>query len=225
MRRVVGVLMHPRQTMAAVVHDPSFITVWIVVLLVVAASGVSILSTAVGQQALVDERVRTTEMIGGRVDDAAYADWLAHPPISAYFASGGRLLVTPPVTLIVALALVGLAAFEGAGVSFVVALAIVVHATTVLALQQVIAVPAHLVRESLGSPTSLAALMPTGEDGTWLARLLGSIDVFGVWWIVLLAIGLAAATGRSTLHWLVRLGAAYLVIAAVVAGAVAVLSN
>jgi len=225
MRRVVGVLLHPRQTMAAVVREPSFITVWIVVLLVVAACGVSILSTAVGQQALVDERVRTTEMIGGHVDDAAYAEWLAHPPISAYLTSGGRLLLTPPVTLMVALALVALALMDGAGVSFVVALAIVVHATSVLALQQVVAVPAQFVRESLGSPTSLATFMPSVEDGTWLARLLGSIDVFGVWWIALIAIGLAAATNRSTLHWLWRLTVAYLAVAAVVAGAVAVMSG
>ena len=105
------------------------------------------------------------------------------------------------------------------------ALAIVVHATTVLALQQVIAVPAQLIRESLASPTSLATLMPSVEDGTWLARLLGSIDIFGIWWIALIAIGLAAATGRSTVHWLVRLTAAYLAIAAIVAGAVAVPSG
>ena len=124
MRRVVGELVLPSQTMADVVRDPSFITVWLAVLLVVAACGVSILSTAVGQQALVDERVRTTEMTGGRVDDAAYAAWLAHPPMSAYVTSGGRLLVTPLATVVVALALVGLAGIEGAGVSFIVALAI-----------------------------------------------------------------------------------------------------
>ncbi len=225
MRRVVGVLWHPRQTMAAVVREPSFITVWIVVLLMVAACGVTILSTAVGRQALVDERVRATEMIGGRVDDAAYAALLANPPVSAYLTSGGRVLVTPLATLVVALALMGLTAREPKPVSLVVALAIVVHATTVLALQQVVAVPAQLVRESLGSPTSLATLMPMVEDGTWLARVLGSIDVFGIWWVLLIAIGLAAATGRSTVHWLIRLGAAYLAIAAVVSGAVAVLSG
>jgi hypothetical protein len=118
-----------------------------------------------------------------------------------------------------------LAGIEGAGVSFIVALAIVVHATTVLALQQVIAVPAQLVSESLASPTSLATLMPAVEDGTWLARLFGAIDIFGLWWVALIAIGLAAATGRSTLHWLVRLTAAYFAIAALVASAVAVLSG
>lgn len=225
MRRVVGVLLHPRLTMAAVVREPSFITVWALVLLVVAACGVSILSTAVGQQALIDERVRTTEMIGGHVDDAAYAELLARPPISAYLTSGGRSLMTPPATLIVALALMGLAAMERASMRFVVALAIVVHATIVLALQQVIAVPAQLIRESLGSPTSLATVLPVVEDGTWLAGWFGAVDVFGIWWVVLLSIGLAAATGRSTIRCGFRLGAAYLIIAAIVAGAVAVLNT
>jgi hypothetical protein len=225
MRRAVGVLWHPRQTMAAVVRNPSFITVWMVVLFIVTACGVSILSTAVGRQALVDERVRMTEMLGGPVDDAAYAGWLAHPPFSAYLTSGGRVLVTPPATVIVALALVGLAAIERTPISFVVALAIVVHASMALALQQLVAMPAQLVRESLGSPTSLVTLLPMVEEGTWVARVLASIDVFGIWWIALIAVGLAAATRRSTVHWLVRLSAAYVAIAAVVAGAVAVLSR
>ncbi len=221
----MGVLWHPRQTMAAIVRDPSFITVWMVVLLIVTACGASILSTAVGRQALVDERVRTTEMLGGRVDDAAYAGWLAHPPVSAYLTSGGRVLVTPPVTLIVALALVGLAAIERTPVTFVVALAIVVHATMVLALQQLVAVPAQLVRESLGSPTSPGGVAADGRRGHLAGAGAWAIDVFGLWWIGLIAVGLAAATGRSTVHWLVRLGAAYVAIAAVVASAVAVLSG
>lgn len=225
MRRVVGVLLHPRLTMAAVVREPSFVTVWVVVLLVVAACGVSILSTAVGQQALVDERVRTTELIGGRVDDAAYAELLSKPPISAYLTSGGRLLVTPAATLLVALALVGIAALDRVSIRFVVALAIAVHATVVLALQQVVAAPAQLVRESLGSPTSLATVLPIVDDGTWWAGLLGAVDIFGIWWVVLLSIGLAAATGRSTLRCVVRVSAAYLIIAATVASAVAVLTG
>jgi hypothetical protein len=211
--------------MAAVVREPSFITVWMVVLAVVAGCAISILSTAVGQQALVDERVRTTELVGGRVDDAAYAALLAKPPLSAYLTSGGRVLLTPPVTLMVAVALVGLAARERARLPFVVALAIVVHATVVLALQQVVALPAQLVRESLGSPTSLATLLPMVDEGTWLARLLGSIDVFGMWWVVLIAVGLAAATGRSTWHWLGRVIGAYVAIAALVAGAAAAFSR
>ncbi len=73
MRRVTGVLVHPRSTMAEVVRHPAFITTWVVVLLAVAVCGGLLLSTPVGQQALVDERVRVTEALGAPVDDAAYA--------------------------------------------------------------------------------------------------------------------------------------------------------
>ena len=60
MRRVTGVLRHPRATMAEVVQHPAFITTWVVVLLVAAVCGGLLLSTPIGQQALVDERVRVS---------------------------------------------------------------------------------------------------------------------------------------------------------------------
>src|SRR5688572_32042499 len=127
MRRVTGVLMHPRATMAEVVRHPAFITTWVVVLLVVAVSGGLLLSTPVGQQALVDERVRVTEAVGGRVDDATYAGLQNDPPVSIYLTSGGRLLLTPPVTVAVALGLMVLARLDRGGgggrrVTFVTAL-------------------------------------------------------------------------------------------------------
>ena len=94
MHRVTGVLLHPRATMAEVVRHPVFITTWVAVLLAVLVCGGLLLSTDVGRQALVDERVRVTEALGGRVDDAQYARLQANPPYLVYFTSGGRLLVT-----------------------------------------------------------------------------------------------------------------------------------
>lgn len=217
MRRVTGVLMHPRATMAEVVRHPAFITTWVVVLLAVAICGGLLLSTPVGQQALVDERVRVTEALGGRVDDAAYARLKAAPPVSVYLTSGGRLLLTPPITLLVAAGLAALARIGGAGMTFVTALAITVHATVVLALQQVIATPLHYAYESLTSPTNVAGLLRLFDEGSWPARLFGSIDVFGVWWMWLLAVGLAAATGRPARQYVWRLLAVYVGIAAIVA--------
>ena len=217
MRRVTGVLRHPRATMAEVVQHPAFITTWVVVLLVAAVCGGLLLSTPIGQQALVDERVRVTEALGGRVDDAAYARLRSDPPVSNYLTSGGRLLLTPPVTLLVAAGLVGLARFDGARVTFVTALAIGVHATVVLALQQVVATPLHYVNESLTSPTNLAGMLRLFDEGSVPARLFGTIDVFGLWWMWLLAVGLAAATGRPARQYIWRLLAVYLGMAAIVA--------
>ncbi len=223
MRRMIGVLWHPRATMTEVVRSPALVATWVALLAVLMVCAWALLSTGVGRQALVDERVRVIEALGGRVDDAAYAGLQAHPPWLVYLTSGGRLLLTPAVTLLVAAGLMALAALDGARVRYVVALAVTVHASVVLVLQQIVATPLHFVRESLTSPTNIAGVLPMLEEGSVPARLLGSIDVFGLWWVWLLAVGLAAATGRQARHYLWRLLAAYVGIAAVVAAVFAVL--
>ena len=225
MRRVTGVLFRPRATMAEVVQHPAFITTWVAVLLVVVICGGLLLSTPVGQQALVDERVRVTEAMGGRVDDAAYARLQSQPPVSIYLTSGGRLLLTPPVTIMVAAGLMLLARLHAARLTFVTALAITVHATVVLALQQVIATPVHYLYESLTSPSNVAGLLRVFEEGSVPARLFGTIDVFGLWWMWLLAVGVSAATGRPARQYVWKLLAVYVGIAAIVAGVFAVLGS
>lgn len=223
MRRVIGVLWQPRRTMSEVVSRPAFASAWIALLVVSVVCAFALLSTAVGRQAIVDERVRVTEALGGRVDDVAYSALQANPPWLVYWTSGGRLLLTPGVTLLVALGLTALAALDGVKVRYVVALAVAVHASAVLALQQVVATPLHYVRESLTSPTNIAGVLPMLEEGSLPARWLGAIDIFGLWWVWLLAIGLAAATGRPARRYLVRALVAYVGVAAVVAAVFAVL--
>ena len=225
MHRVTGVLVHPRATMAEVVRHPAFITTWVVVLLAVTVCGGLLLSTPVGQQALVDERVRVTEALGRRVDDAEYTRLRTDPPLTVYLTSGGRLLVTPPVTLLVAAGLLVLARIDGAALSFTTALAIAVHASVVLALQQIVATPLHYVAESLTSPTNVAGVLRLFDDGTWPARLFGTIDVFGLWWIWLLSVGLAAATTKPARRYFWRLMAVYVGVAAIVAAVFAVLGG
>jgi len=238
MRHVMGVLWHPRKTMTEVVRKPAYAAAWVLLLAVLAAGVFVLLSTDIGRQALVDERVRVIEALGGRVDDAAYAALQANPPWLVYLTSGGRLLLTPAVTLLVALGLMALAALDGVKVRYGVALAVTVYASAVLALQQVVATPLHFVRESLTSPTNIAGVLPLLEEGSLPARWLGSIDLFGLWWIWLLAVGLAAATsqpapldgarggpgrGRTVRRYLVRLLVAYVGVAALVAAVFAVL--
>ncbi len=217
MSRVTGVLVHPRSTMAEVVRHPAFMTTWVVVLLAVVICGGLLLSTPVGQQALVDERVRVSESLGQRVYDAEYAGLQANPPLLAYLTSGGRLLLTPPITLLVAAGLMVLARLDGARVPMKTALAVVVHASVVLALQQVIATPLHYLYESLTSPTNVAGILRVFDEGTWPSRVFGAIDVIGLWWMWLLSVGLAAATNRPARRYLLRFTAVYVGVAAVVA--------
>ena len=225
MGSVTGVLMHPRSSMDEVVRRPTFLAVWVGVLLTVAVCGGLLLATPVGQQALVDERVRVTEALGQRVDDTEYARLQANPPRLVYLTSGGRLLLMPPVTLLVAAGLMVLARLDAANVRFVTALAITVHATVVLAVQQIIVTPVHYAYESLTSPTTVAGILRMFDEGTLAARLFGTIDVFGLWWMWLLAVGLAAATGRKARHYLGRLVIVYVAVAAIIAAVFAAMGS
>lgn len=192
---------------------------WLVLLAIWAGTAGLLLSSPVGRQALVDERVRVVEALGGTVDDATYAGLQAAPPYWMYAASGGRLLLLPVVTLAVG---AGLALWPGRRAGFVPSLSVAVHASTVLVLQQVVATPLHVVRESLTSPFNLAALLPWFDEGSMPARVLGTIELFGVWWVLLVAVGCAVLAERRAREFVGPLVGAYVGIAAAVAVAVAI---
>jgi hypothetical protein len=63
------------------------------------------------------------------------------------------------------------------------------------------------------------------DEGSWPARLFGAIDVFGLWWLWLLSLGLAAATDRPARQYIWKLLAVYIGVAAIVASAFAVLGD
>jgi hypothetical protein len=80
-----------------------------------------------------------------------------------------------------------------------------VHSSAIFAVQAVVAAPVNYVRESLGGTTSLSNVMPAFGESTFPGRLLGAVDIFVVWWVVLVALGLSIAYRTRTLpiaRWL-----------------------
>jgi hypothetical protein len=224
-RRLAGVVLYPRTTLAALVRKPAWLGTWSVILIVWALCGTWLLSTEIGQQALVDERVRVIESFGGTVSDAEYAGLQAQPPWGVYFTSGSRLLLLPVTTVLTALGVLAVARREGVAATVSQALALVVHATVVLLLGQLVATPMHFVREALTSPLNVAALLPLIEDGTVAARFFGTMDVFAMWWMGLLALSLSTLTGRRFWRYAGPLAALYLGFAAVAAAVIAALGG
>jgi hypothetical protein len=207
--------------MAELVRQPVWALTWLSILVVVGACAAILLVTEVGRQAVIDERVRVIELFGGAVDDGRYAELQAAPPWWVYFVSGGRLLLTPAVTLLVALGCWAIARRDGAPARFRQALAIVVHATVVLVVGQLIATPISYVHESLSSPLTIAAILPGMEEGTVPAQFFGVLDLFALWWIGLVAIGVAALTGLGVRRYVVVFLSVYLAFAGIMAGAIA----
>jgi hypothetical protein len=225
--RLIGILVGPRDAMqAAAQAGPGGVAItWVAVLAVWLAAAAGLLALPVGRQALVDERVRVIEALGGTVDDARYQRWQTNPPWSTYFTSGGRVLLLPITTLAVATGLFLWARRHVPGVRYLAALSIAVHASVVLTVQQLVALPLHLARESLTSPFNLAALVPLFDEGSLPARVLGTVELFGLWWALLLAVGAATLTGRRARACAGPVVGTYLGVAAAVAGVVVLMGG
>ena len=224
-RRIAGIMIRPRAILVELATRPAWLATWVLILIVWLALGSWLLSTDIGQQALVDERVRVIEAFGGTVSDDAYDALLAAPPWWVYVTSGGRLLLTPAATLAAAIGVWAAAKRHRKETRFSQAVAVVVHATVVLLVGQLIATPLHFARETLTSPLNLAAVLPFMEEGTYRARLFGALDVFALWWAGLLALGVATLTGRSVGQYLGGILIGYVGVAAVVAAVMAVMGG
>src|SRR4051812_9563253 len=99
--RVFGVLLSPRDTYAAVARRPRWLGVLVVVLTATILPTVVLLSTDVGQRAVLDQQLQTIEAFGRTVTDGQYAQIARMAPYSAYFAAGGQLVGLPLTLLLV----------------------------------------------------------------------------------------------------------------------------
>ena len=71
------------------------------------------------------------------------------------------------------------------------------HAGVISLLQQVFSLPVNYLRQSMSSATNLAVFFPNMAEGSMLASVLGFIDLFWIWYLVVLAMGLAAVYRRK----------------------------
>ena len=219
--RMYGVIRRPRATFTAILQAPSWAPVLATATAITFLCGIAFLRTDVGQQALVDQWERTATAFGQTVDDAAYARMedmassgsaglvyaaataLGYGPVLVYAVSGLLFLILKPRR------------------SFVEVLTITSYSAVILMLRQVIAAPVDYVRESIASPTTLVQFFSMLDEASPVARFLGVIDLFVVWWIVVLAVGVSVLYQRSTRSLALAFTGAYVALALLAALAMA----
>jgi hypothetical protein len=215
--RLLGVLLAPRSTYAELAGRPRALGALAVILLVTVASTAIFLSTVVGREALLDEGVRQVESFGMTVTDAQYERLQAKLALASYATLAGQLVGLPVFALAVAGICFVVFAALGGKATFKQVFTIVVHSGVVVAVRSMIVLPLDYTRESLSNPTGLSVFLPFLDEGTFPARLLGVIDLFLLWWIVNLAIGLGVLYRRRTGH----IAASLLIVSAAIALAIA----
>jgi hypothetical protein len=226
--RLFGVLLAPRETYADIAARPRPLGAIAAVLAIIAIGSVVFFSTEVGRQALLDQQVRTMESFGIKLPDAAYQQMEERlsRPSTPYLSAAGQVVFVPVIMLVIAgIAFAIFNAILGGDATFKQVFAAVAHASVIIAVQQLFVYPLDYARESLSSPTSLAVFLPFLDEATFPARLLGGIDLFVIWWMVNLAIGLGVLYKRRTGPIAVGMLAVYLAIALVIAGLKTALSG
>ena len=223
--RMLGVMRRPRPTFEAVVRWPRAAGLLVILFAVYFLASGALFATDVGRQALVDQWENTAIAFGQPVDDTRYAELQRLSGQALPYAAGTALLRGPVAA--VALALVIFAWFtaaRGGRASYRQVLAVVATASTILMVRHVVAAPASYVRETTASATTLAGLITVVDQASPVARFLSLIDLFVVWWVIVLAVGIAVLYQRRTREVAVLLLGVYAAVALVLTAVMAVLA-
>jgi hypothetical protein len=106
----------------------------------------------------------------------------------------------------------------GGDASFKQVFTVAVHAGPIGLLAQLFTVPLNYMRGSMSSATNLGVLTQSMvDDSSFIAKLLSMIDIFIIWQLFVLAIGLAVLYRRRTQPIATSLFVVYAVIAVIVA--------
>jgi hypothetical protein len=211
--RFVGVITSPKATFQAVVAHPRWFGMLALVTIVVAVCVTLPMTTEAGRQAALDTQVHQMENFGMQVSDEMYANMAKGTRFAAYSTFFSVLIAGPIISVIIAGILYGVfAVLMGGQATFKQLFAVYVHSTVVSAVGQLFTGPLNYFRGSMSSATNLAVVLPMIDEHSFIGRLLGMIDLFLVWWVVVLAIALGVLYRRRTQPIAIGLFGVYVVI-------------
>lgn len=208
--RFIGVITSPKATFQAIVAHPRWFGMLAVVTVLIAALVGGFLSTTVGQNAWL-------QMASAGMDDARYEGLLRFAKYVGILGAIQMLVMIPLITLIISgLLYAGFNATGGDG-TFKQVLTVASHASVISVLGQLFTVPVNYAREKMTSATNLISMLPMVDEKSFLGRLFAMVDLFVIWWVLVLAMGLAVLYRRRTQPVALTLFGIYAVIALVAA--------
>ena len=214
--RFFGIITSPQATYRSVVAHPKWFGMMALIALSMALLLGGFLYTNTGQNAWLD--AATTSSFRGPSTPEQLAAMEKIAPYAWMFGVGQMLFMLPLIFVITGGILFAIfnAALGGTS-TFKQLFAVVVHSSAVSLLGQCFTMPINYLSGTMSSSTNLAVLLPMIDDASFLGRLLGMVDLFIIWWLIVLAIGLGVLYRRRTQPIAVSLMAVYAVIAVVVA--------
>ncbi len=218
--RFVGVLFSPRETFAVVAAHPRWFAMLALVLVATAVVTGGYLMSASGQQAWLDSMERTG------ANAAQMEVYQKVVPYLGYITAGWVLIISPILLVVVSgILFVVFTVGTGGNARFKQVFSVIVHSQVVGLVGGLVKLPLNFATGSLTSSTSARVFFPMLDDTSFLARLMGMIDLFLVWWVAVLAIGFAVLYKRRTGPIAIAFFALYALIAVGIAAIMAARSS
>lgn len=216
--RFIGVITAPKETFQSIVAAPRWLGMLALTTVIVAFFAALPMTTDAGRQAAIDQQVESMQSFGFEVNDEMYAQMEKGSQMMPYTTAGSVLFITPIFSVIIAGILFAIFnAALGGEASFKQVFTVLVHAGAVSALSTVFSGIVNYFKGGVGSASNLGALLPMLPEDSFVSNFLGTIDVFLVWYVVVLAMGLAVLYRRRTQPIAISLLAVYAVIGIVIA--------
>ena len=217
--RFIGIITAPQETFQSVAAHPRWFGMLALTTLVVALFAALPMTTDAGQQAALDQQVESMKAWGVDVSDEMYAQMEKGKARMPYTTGGVILVVTPLVSVIAAAVLFAIFnAGLGGDAAFKTVYSVLVHAGAVSALGAVFTGSINYFGGKAGtSAANLGALLPMLPEQSFAANLLGTVDVFLIWYVIVLAIGLGVLYRRRTQPIAIALLSFYAIVALAIA--------
>jgi hypothetical protein len=215
-QRVAGVFFSPKATFESVVAHPKWFDVLALGIVVGMIAWALFLWSPVGSQAFKDQMVTQAEASGAAPAQAAQNAERMFPYIRGFIVFGAPI-IGPIFAAVVAGVLFGLFAILGGGGSFKQVYSIVAHAGLPFQAVGLTELAMQYFRGSMGGRLTLGAFVQMLPEDSFVFLLLNAISLGLIWYLVLLAMGLAVLYRRKTATIATTFLGLYFVIAVIIA--------
>ena len=196
--RFIGVLTAPRATFEKIVPSPTVFGALALVALTAAVVSTVFMNTEVGRTAFtqaMQERASANTQLSPeqlqRMEQVA-------PYIRAFAGAAPIIFVPIAMMVISAVLFVVFNVLMGGTATFRQMMSVVSHSQFVSVVGTLVTYLLNFMRGTMTSTTNLSAFMPNVDEHNFVYRLARSVDLFLIWWLVVLAIGLSVLYRRKT---------------------------
>jgi hypothetical protein len=212
--RFIGIITSPKATFEAVVRNPKWVGMLALIVVLSGASQFAMTATERGRQAALEFQVKKMEQMGMTVTDEMYTRMQEQQtsPIARVFSLVGVVIIFPVFFILLPAAILYAIfnAIMGGTANFKQVVAVLVHAWVVLTVAGIIGTALNMTRGTMEtSVANIGMLLPMLTEGSFAGNLASSIDLFRVWFVIVLAMGLGVLYKRKTANVAMGLFAVY----------------